>query len=285
MAAWLWAAGCEGFVSEPAAEGELLVEATFCEEERPARGELADLVAWVPGAAVVDAGAVEERDWLEIWRRSAAPIPLGERLLVDPREWDEVDEALDRALVGDRVVLRIPARTAFGVGSHESTRLAYELLERTDLAGRRVLDVGCGSGILAMAALVLGARAAIGFDLDPGAAFLAGQYARANRSAAVYFAGRVGALAARGAFDVVVANALPHELADEMAALAAALRPGGTLILSGILLGEAQGVRAAVVQLGVEEIGHVVAGEWTALGFTKLERPGGSSAPVRPPLS
>lgn len=284
LAAWLWAVGCEGFVSEPAAEGELLVEATFSAANRPARGELASLVAWVPGAGVVDSGAVEERDWLETWRRSAVPIPLGERLLVDPREWDEVAEAPDPALIGDRLVLRIPARTAFGTGSHESTRLAYELLERTALGARRVLDVGCGSGILAMAALLLGARAAIGFDLDPGAAFLASQYARANRNAAVFFAGRVAALAADTAFDVVIANALPHELADEMAAIVGAVRPGGTLILSGILLGQANEVREGVFRLGVEEFGDAVAGDWTALGFTKPEGVVEPRAPAWPPL-
>lgn len=285
LAAWLWAAGCEGFVAAPGAPGELLVDATFRAAQLPSAEDSAALAAWAPGARVVDAGPVEERDWLAAWREAAQPIPLGERLLIDPREWDESSAtALAGGLSDGRAVLRIPARTAFGVGSHESTRLAYELLERAELAGRRVLDVGCGSGILAMAALLLGARTAIGFDLDPGAAFLAAQYARANRSAAIFFAGRVAALAARGAFDVVVANALPHELADEMAEIAAALRPGGTLILSGILLGEAREVRASVFRLGVEETGDAVAGDWIALGFTKLEGVVEPRTPACPPL-
>ncbi len=270
LSAWLWAAGCEGFTSERFREGGLVVEATFREDERPESGALTELSAWVPGVVVVDSGPVEERDWLEAWRRAAVPIPLGERLLVDPREWDEVVETLDPVAVGERFVLRLPARTAFGVGSHESTRLAYELLERTPLAGRRVLDVGCGTGILALAALELGAAAAVGFDLDPAAALLAGQYARANGSSVRCFAGRVAALAPAARFDVVVANALPHELADEMRAIAEALVPGGALILSGILRSEADGVREAVCRLGVKERGHAAAEEWIAIGFTKV---------------
>ncbi len=151
--------------------------------------------------------------WAEARRRSAR-VGLGVASPCHPRR-----AAGPRAegASGERFVLAIPARTAFGVGSHESTRLAYELLESTPLAGKRVLDVGCGSGILAMAALLLGARAAVGFDFDPAAGLLAGQYARHNGLAPAIFTGTVAALAAPAsadsAFEVVVLNVLPHEIA------------------------------------------------------------------------
>jgi ribosomal protein L11 methyltransferase len=167
-------------------------------------------------------------------------------------------------------VLGIPARTAFGVGSHESTRLAYELLEETDLRGRSVLDVGCGSGILAMAALRLGARRAVGFDFDPAAALLAGQYARHNGAEADFYLGTIAALAPDGdPFDVVVLNVLPHEIADELGDVVARLTPGGDLLVSGVLVAEAPGVIAAIEAFGCGHLGSIEAGEWSGLRFSR----------------
>ncbi len=225
---------------------------------------------------------MEDKDWLAAWRDAALPIPLGDRLLVDPREWDlgvtdlpPASRSGSRAegASGGRFVLAIPARTAFGVGSHESTRLAYELLEATPLAGKRVLDVGCGSGILALAALLLGARAAVGFDFDPAAGLLAGQYARHNRLAPAFFTGTVAALAApatdKERFEVVVLNVLPHEIADELEQVIAQLAPGGDLLVSGVLQTEAAAVTRAIERLGCAAAGEIQAGEWTGLRFTQ----------------
>ena len=176
-----------------------------------------------------------------------------------------------QAPAAERFVLAIPARTAFGVGSHESTRLAYELLEATPLAGKRVLDVGCGSGILAMAALLLGARAAVGFDFDPAAGLLAGQYARHNGLAPAIFTGTVAALAPPATdaarFEVVVLNVLPHEIADELEQVIAQLASGGNLLVSGVLVSEAEAVRSAIERLGCDLAGQVAAGEWVGLRF------------------
>ena len=279
LTAWLWAEGVDGISSEIESEASSVVVATFSEEkELPAKG---DLPAWLPAVEVLDVSAVEEQDWLERWRASAEPIELGERLLVDPREW-EGDGASQRSpraegATGSRFVLEIPARTAFGVGSHESTRLAYELLESTELRGRSVLDVGCGSGILAMAALRLGARRAIGFDFDPAAALLAGQYARHNRVDADFYLGTIAALAPEGAgFDVVVLNVLPHEIADELGDVIACLAPGGDLLVSGTLVAEAEGVTRAIEAFGCSPAGSIEAGEWIGLRFA------GSSSQASP---
>jgi ribosomal protein L11 methyltransferase len=230
----------------------------------------------------VDSGPVEEKDWLAAWREQAGPIELGSRLVVDPREWDPAVPVLAgtppggsgaEGASGGRFVLAIPARTAFGVGSHESTRLAYELLEATPLAGKRVLDVGCGSGILAMAALLLGARSAVGFDFDPAAGLLAGQYARHNGLAPAFYTGTVAALATPTTdaerFEVVVLNVLPHEIADELDEVIAQLSPGGDLLVSGVLACEADSVARAIESFGCESSGEIHAGEWTGLRFTR----------------
>jgi ribosomal protein L11 methyltransferase len=275
---WLWAAGVEGLSSDALPGGDVVVDATFCEEKLSVKGVLRDLETKVPGIVLLDSGAVEDHDWLAAWRDSAEPIELGQRLIVDPREWEPAPEAPPWIAAGgpraegatrERFVLRIPARTAFGVGSHESTRLAYQLLEATDLDGKRVLDVGCGSGILAMAALRLGAASAIGFDFDPAAALLAGQYARHNDSAARFYLGTIASLAARSRFDVVVLNVLPHEIADELAEVVAALAPGGPLLVSGVLAVEAAAVVEAISARGCASAGSIAAGEWVGLRFLK----------------
>jgi len=270
--------GVEGTSSDVAGDGFVLVDATFEKEKLPVKGGLEDLVALVPGLELVDSSPVEETDWLAAWRAAAEPIRLGDRLLVDPREWEtgasesspDVSGAGARAegATGGRFVLRIPARTAFGVGSHESTRLAYELLEQTELGGKRVLDVGCGSGILAMAALQLGARSAVGFDFDPAAALLAGQYARHNGVAPGIYPGTIAALGAPATpFDVVVLNVLPHEIADELGEVVAQLAPDGELLVSGVLAVEAANVVAALANLGCLPAGDLTAGEWIGLRF------------------
>lgn len=286
VAAWAWEHGTAGIEFQSGTAGESLLIATFEAERLPAKGDLRDLASLVPGVEVVDFGPVEEKDWLAAWRDAAEPIELGSRLVVDPREWDLGVPSLPpmshdglcggsgaEGAIGGRFVLAIPARTAFGVGSHESTRLAYELLEATPLAGKRVLDVGCGSGILAMAALLLGARAAVGFDFDPAAGLLAGQYARHNALAPAIFTGTVAALAAPVraalAFEVVILNVLPHEIAGELGEVIDQLAPGGDLLVSGVLATEAAAVTKAVATFGCEAAGEIQAGEWVGLRFNK----------------
>lgn len=278
LTAWLWAEGVAGVSSDPDGTSSSIVSATFNEEKKLPVKE--DWPAWLPPVELVDSSKVEERDWLADWRASAEPIQLGARLLVDPREWDEglggsSDGTRFASAIDDRFVLEIPARTAFGIGSHESTRLAYELLEATELTGKRVLDVGCGSGILAMAALRLGARFAVGFDFDPSAALLAGQYARHNGVSPAIYTGTVTALArpraGSGPFEVVVLNVLPHEIAGELEAVIAQLAPGGDLLVSGVLATEATAVRSAIEAFGCVPAGTIDAGEWVGLRFRKSD--------------
>ncbi|MEO8275286.1 MAG: 50S ribosomal protein L11 methyltransferase [Thermoanaerobaculia bacterium] len=294
LAAWLWGHGTVGIeFLNSAVPGRSELVATFEEEKLLVKDEFSELSAHLPDVEVLESGIIEDRDWLEAWRLAAKPIELGERLTVDPREWEPaLDGSQSSAPVrtrdpraggatGERFSLQIPARTAFGVGSHESTRLAYELLEATPLAGRRVLDVGCGSGILAMAALLLGARAAIGFDFDPSAGLLAGQYARHNGLTPALFTGTVAAIASPASeaqrFEVVVLNVLPHEIREELGSVIDQLAEGGDLLVSGVLAVEAAGVQESIHRYGCEKSGEISAGEWVGLRFEK--RRADSSAP------
>ncbi|MEO8585068.1 MAG: 50S ribosomal protein L11 methyltransferase [Acidobacteriota bacterium] len=133
--------------------------------------------------------------------------------------------------------LFLPAVRAFGTGSHESTRLAIRLLLVEEFAGRRVLDVGCGTGTLAFVAALEGARHVVAFDLDPDAAFATREQARANGIPRVAtFAGPLEALGKSSRFDVIVANMIHEEFAPLLPTLRARLAPGGRLLCSGQLV-------------------------------------------------
>lgn len=121
----------------------------------------------------IDTKGCEEEDWLNNWRNYFHPTPIGEKLLIRPT-WRENYDA------GDRIVLNIDPGLAFGTGNHETTRLCLETLERYIHGGEKMLDVGCGSGILAIAGLLLGAKEALGVDIDEMAVKTAKENAEIN---------------------------------------------------------------------------------------------------------
>ena len=213
------------------------------------------------GVRALSEQALEERDWLAEYRAAARPIEVGRRFLVDPR--DEAGASPPEAAEG-RMLLRIPARTAFGTGSHESTRLAVEWLEELEPAGLDVLDVGSGSGILCFAALRLGARLAVGFDFDTASVLMSRQYGEANALRPVFYAGRLAALRERPAFDLALVNVLPERILDEIPSLLPLLRAGARVISSGNLRSRRDELLGRFAFLGLTSVGEKRAGEWVA---------------------
>jgi ribosomal protein L11 methyltransferase len=212
---------------------------------------------------------VNEADWADAWKRHFPVLRIGRRIVIRPtwrrhrREPDDVVLALDPGM-------------AFGTGLHPTTRLCLRALER--LADRgilargsapdgtaRVLDVGCGSGILAIAAIRLGAGAALGVDTDPIAIEATLANAGRNRVARRVRA-RAGTLPSGGpAHDVVLANLIASLLVTLAEALARELRPGGTLIASGIFVDREADVRTAFASAGLQVTGGLAEGDWVAL--------------------
>jgi ribosomal protein L11 methyltransferase len=257
----LWQAGTLGVEVKPSGPDEVRLEAYF-----PAGRS--DLSALPPALETV----VPDRDWLADYRRLVQPFELGRGFLVDPREPGETlpDPA-------GRSLLRLPARAAFGTGSHESTALALALLEDVALRGRRLLDVGTGTGVLALAARRLGATSAVALDIDPIAVFHARDNARLNELPLTLMAGTLAALRpADPPFQVVVANLIAEQLLPELAALVAMVAPAGVVILSGILIDRAAVVLDAAREHGLVPVAERAAGEWVGLRLAASE-PGGTS--------
>lgn len=262
LVALLWMHGGEGSWSESIGgpeSGRVRIHG-FVSGER-ADGRFAELLTIDPEVVVSPLVPVADRDWAAEWRRASGPIEVGERFLVDPREPDEIEAPVEPA---GRILLRLPARTAFGMGSHASTRLAVELLESVEVAGRDVLDVGTGSGILAFAALALGARRVVALDLDPAAALLLPGYRALNGLAPAGYLGTLAALAGRERFDVALVNVIPSEIVSELPRLSELLRPGATAIFSGILAAEAERALAAMAGAGFVERARRTSEEWVA---------------------
>jgi len=185
---------------------------------------------------------LEDRAWEREWLRDFRPLRFGRRLWVCPRELEPPTEALaDR----DTVLLRLDPGLAFGTGTHATTAMCLEWLDATVTPGvGRVIDYGCGSGILAIAALRLGAVRAAGYDIDPQALVASRDNALENDVAAQLDVVASDAALQPGA-DLVVANILAGPLVELAPRLAALCAPGGRLALSGLLEAQADEVLAA----------------------------------------
>jgi ribosomal protein L11 methyltransferase len=193
---------------------------------------------------------LEDRDWLEEWKRGLEPVTVGAVTVTPP--W----------IPAGRDAVVIEPSYAFGTGHHETTAGCLAALQELDLAGRRVLDVGTGSGVLAIAAARLGAGAVVGVDTDPLAVAVARAGVAAN---AVDVEVREGSLdVVDGAFDVVVANLDTDTHAALAGDLVGRLAGGGTLIASGVGVARRDEAVAAFHRAGLPVVART-GGEWVVL--------------------
>lgn len=210
------------------------------------------------GAAITVA-AVPAQDWNEQWARSVKPIRIGRRIVIRP-SWTRVELA-----PGD-VELVLDPKQAFGTGHHATTALLLEWLEELIRGGERVLDVGTGSGILAMAALRLGAKTATGIDNDPVAIECAREYSALNRFGPELEL-RVATLEAipQGPADLILANLDRNTLLASARCFAPLLKQGARLLVSGILPDDKHDIAAAFSEFGASVAGTKERDGWLAL--------------------
>jgi len=190
---------------------------------------LAELLPWLEPAQIGFRDVADE-DWERAWMDQFKPMPFGRRLWIYP--WN-IEPPADPQLV----VVRLDPGLAFGSGTHPTTALCLEWLDGLELAGKTVVDYGCGSGILAIAALKLGAASALGVDNDPQALTASADNAQRNgvdARLALQLPGQADVAPA----DVFVANILAGPLAELAPTFAAATKPGAPFAISGILHGQ-----------------------------------------------
>ena len=217
-----------------------------------------------PGAELAIAPVTDER-WVERWQASLAPIPLGKRFLVVPTE--------SGADVPGRETIRLIPGMAFGTGEHESTRLAAAAIERLVRPGSRWLDLGTGTGLLAIVAARCGAASVLAVDIDPEAVKVATEVVRANHAGEVVEV-RAGSIAgvSIAPFDGIVANIQTSFFLAESEGVAAALVAGGVLVATGILDDDVPEVAPKFSAAGLQIEAKSIDGFWACL----LARRGGA---------
>jgi len=212
----------------------------------------------------------DNEDWSESWKRGLRPRRVGRSFIVAP-SWTTPE-----LRAGDHVIV-IDPEMAFGTGEHGTTRGALRFLEQIVKSGDRVLDVGTGSAILAIGAAMLGARTVIAVDNDADAILNArDNVVRNGVAAAVRLEERIVDeayldAAGPGAFDVIVANVLSGVLRPLLAAFRASVRPGGYVILGGILEHEADDMLDALLAAGFRIMGEDLEHEWWGVLARRVE--------------
>jgi len=245
---------------------DVLVHAWFTPDEsfpglfRSLQDRLAAMQAAQPqfGSLLADTRTVSEDAWAEVWKQYYKPFYAGKHLVVKPT-WEPFDPA-----PGDKII-EIDPGMAFGSGTHETTGMCISLLEETIHGGESIIDVGTGSGILAIAAALLGAGHVLAIDIDPDAVRVAGENVAHNRVENTVEV-REGDLLknTQETCEICVANIISDIIISFAAPLRNHIHPGGLFICSGVVRERTEEVREALLLADYEILKTEHRGEWTA---------------------
>ncbi|MBQ8614862.1 MAG: 50S ribosomal protein L11 methyltransferase [Ruminiclostridium sp.] len=233
------------------------------------KGVLAELKAENPGyygSLEIQIDNVKEEDWANNWKQYYKPFNVGEKLIIKP-SWEEVSD------IGDRKILEIDPASTFGTGQHHTTRLVMEKLEGIVKNGDRVLDLGCGSGILSIAAMLLGAGSACMVDIFKNAADTAAENMEKNGFSSEKFRSYCGniiddeALRAEigTGYNVVVANIVADVIIAMSSLFRSFMAEGATLVVSGIITERLDEVLSALKENGFDVVSSASQEGWNVI--------------------
>ena len=213
--------------------------------------------------------SIREEDWANNWKQYFKPFKVGEKLVIKP-SWEDYDNA------DNRVILESDPASSFGTGKHHTTRLCLELLEKNLNKGDNLLDMGCGSGILSIGAMLLGAGSAVGVDIEENAAATALENAEKNHISSDVYKTYYGNILSDEKlaseidrkYDIITANIVADVIIEMKDYFVRYLKKGGILIISGIIEERMDEVIAAVESAGFSNPEPYVKEGWAAVKFT-----------------
>lgn len=236
------------------------IHVPLAELEREIRSKLDDFAAWFDiGAGYIRCQEVHEEDWAENWKKYYETLHLTERLVINP-SW------IDYQHRDEEIVISLDPGSAFGTGTHETTALCAELLDELLIAGDTVLDLGTGSGILAIIAAKLGAGAVEAIDIDRMTIPVAEENCRINQVSVDVHHGEL-ANARLPAYDLIVANIIADVIAGLVSQVVPLLAPDGLFLASGIIAAKAPLVVAAAADAGLRLLVSRERRDWHAMVF------------------
>ena len=221
------------------------------------------------GRLVLECAGIREEDWANNWKQYFKPFPVGNHLYIKPT-WETAVGAEGRK------ILEIDPSSSFGTGQHNTTRLCLEALETTVKPQDRVLDLGCGSGILSIAALLLGAKEITGVDIDENSVKIAKENLLQNHMKNSQFSLYCGDITSNETlrkaigshcYDVVAANIVADVIIGMSPYFSEFLKPDGTLLVSGIISNRREDVLEALKNQGFEAISEHEKEDWMAFTF------------------
>lgn len=213
------------------------------------------------GKGFAGISSVNEEDWANGWKKYYKPVKISDRIVIKP-SWEDYEKKLDE------VVIELDPGMAFGTGTHETTRMCLQLIDRYVQKGDRAVDVGCGTGILSIAAAMLGAHQITAVDVDEVAVRVTQENCALNGVSENIraFTGQLKDIGENKA-DLIIANIIANVIIDISGAVPGYLKPGGLFITSGIIRDRRDDVVDAYTKLGFEKLELLEMGEWVAVVF------------------
>jgi len=238
----------------------IVIVSAYVSEQDDLNKALEQVKLLLPITAEVEVITVAESDWANNWKKYYKPMRVGKNIVIKP-SWEEYSQK------PNDVVVELDPGMAFGTGTHETTRMCMEELERYVTTETDILDVGCGSGILAITGLLLGAKTATGVDIEAVATKVARENGARNGFVEPNYTIKQGYLvdAITGKYDVVVANIIADVIIILSSDIKAYLKPSSVFICSGIIDDRADDVEKALTENGLKITNIIKQGEWVAI--------------------